>query len=77
MTEYFIESDEDSVSISLNPMDMKSDHPSLDFYWDAFINITVDIDGNFDSPFKNIEDAEIFADAIVKLLESVELFRNG
>lgn len=75
MIEYFVESDEDSVSISLKPMNMESDSPSLDFFCDAFINICVD--GNINSPFKNIEDAEVFADAIVKLLESVELFCNG
>ena len=76
MNEYFIESDKDIVSISLKPLNMNAKFPSLDFYCDAFINITVDIDGNFNSPFENIEDAEIFADAVVKLLKSVELFTS-
>ena len=34
---------------------------------DAFIDIYVD-DGDFPSPFKSVEDAELFAEMIVKLL---------
>lgn len=39
-----------------------------------FISIWVDDDGtDINSPFKNIEDAEIFADVIIKLLETAPL----
>ena len=34
----------------------------------AFIDIYVDDEGDFPSPFKSVEDAELFAEMIVKLL---------
>lgn len=72
--EYYVENDDNTVSISLKPINKECGSPLLDFYLDAFINISVDIDGTVDSPFKNIDDAKIFAEAIVKLLKSVEVF---
>ena len=37
----------------------------------SFIDIWVDDEGDFPSPFKSIKDAELFAEMIVKLLEVV------
>ena len=39
-------------------------------YYSAFIDIFID-DGDFHSPFKNIEDAVLFAEIVVKLLEVI------
>ena len=38
---------------------------------DAFIDIQVDDDGDYPSPFKTVEDAKLFAEIIVKLLEAI------
>lgn len=35
---------------------------------ESFIDIWVDDEGDFPSPFKSVEDAELFAEMIVKLL---------
>lgn len=72
--EYYIDVDGRTVSISLKPTNKRCYAPTLDFYLDAFIDIYVDTDGRFDSPFKNINDAKIFAEAIVKLLKTAEEF---
>lgn len=40
--------------------------------FDAFIDIYCD-DGEGTSPFKDVKDAKIFAEAIVKLLKSVDV----
>jgi len=69
--EYYITKEEDSVNIGLKPPSSSS---FVDYMY-AFITIWSD-DSSFDSPFKNIEDAEIFAEAIVKLLKTAPLLED-
>lgn len=70
MNKYYITRDgRDGVNISLH-------HPSEpeDNYLKSFINIWIDDEEcGIDSPFKSIEDAEIFAEVIVKLLKTAPL----
>ena len=58
---YYVFTNGDDVHISLN-----NDNEGLN----AFIDIYIDDDG-FDSPFKNTEEAKLFGEIIVKLLEQV------
>ena len=59
----------DGVNISLHSPSEPSDN-----YLGSFINIWIDDeDGGIDSPFRTLEDAEIFAEAIVKLLKTAPL----
>ena len=53
--------DSDSVHINLNPFTGDLD---------AFIDIYTD-DGDDSSPFKTVDDAKLFAEIIVKLLDAV------
>lgn len=55
-----ISKDNESVSICKGDSDCAME--------DAFIDIWVDDKGDFPSPFKSVEDAELFAEMIVKLL---------
>ena len=68
MNKYHIGKEEDEVYISLNP---PSDSKGVD-YLNSFINIWID-QKPVDSPFKTVEDAELFAKIIVKLLEQSPL----
>lgn len=60
MNEYKICSDDASANISLGDCD----------YTHSFLNIFIDSDG-IPSPFQNIEDAELFAKIMVKLLKVI------
>ena len=60
MNEYNICKEEDNVSISIGECS----------YIKAFMTIFID-DDVIDSPFKKIEDAELFAEIIVKLLKVI------
>ena len=64
---YVVLDDDETVGVSLHP-------PSTDFknYMKSFINIWVDDDdGGIDSPFKNVDDARLFAEIIAKLLSKI------
>ena len=62
MNDYQICRDEDIVSISVGKCN----------YLNSFLSIFVDDkDSGIKSPFENIEDAELFAEIIVKLLKVV------
>ncbi len=77
MNKYYVFK-EDKFCTDLNGNGAESIHISLindENMLNSFIDIYPDCE-DAPSPLKNIDDAEIFARAIVKLLESVELVVN-